>query len=365
MARKLFIAATGQNSGKTTTSLSLMYMARKKYKRVGFIKPIGPKPSEFNGIEADKDAIVMARVYGLEADLALMSPFVLKPGDTRKFLDGEISSDLIRQKIRCAIEILEEKNDFLIIEGAGHSGVGSVVGFGNAQIAREFDAPVLMVAGGGLGDVIDSMHLNLALFEKFQVSVRALLANKIIPEKRDRNLRYLNQAFADLSIKVIGGFNYQPILANPTLRRVSTVLNVPLCSATDDEAQRIAHHIQIGAASTQRVTELLGDSSLVVVNRSRDELLVTLANLYQIAEYKEKIAGLVIPGIGEVSRITQTILDRSGIPYIRVHRSTSEVFATLSEDVSKITAEDTHKISLIQELADFRFDFDTIDGLLD
>ena len=45
MARKVFIAATGQNSGKTTTSLSLMYMARKKYKRVGFIKPLGPKPT--------------------------------------------------------------------------------------------------------------------------------------------------------------------------------------------------------------------------------------------------------------------------------------------------------------------------------
>jgi BioD-like phosphotransacetylase family protein len=365
MARKLFIAATGQNSGKTTTSLSLMHMARKKYKRVGFIKPIGPKPSEFKGIVADKDAIVMARVYGLESDLSLMSPFVLSPGDTRRFFDGELSAESIRQRIQNAIEILEEKNDFLIIEGAGHSGVGSVLGFSNAQIARQFDASVLMVAGGGLGDVVDSVHLNLALFEKHQASVRAILTNKIIPEKRDRNLKYLSQAFSGLPIKVIGGFNYQPILANPTLRRVSNVLNVPLCSASEAEAQRIAHHIQIGAASTQRVTELLGNSSLVVVNRSRDELLVTLANLYQIAEYKEKIAGLVIPGIGDVSRITQTILDRSGIPYIRVNRSTSEVFAILSEDVSKITAEDTHKIDLIQELAELRFDFDSIDALLD
>ena len=183
MARKLFIAATGQNSGKTTTSLSLMHMARKKYKRVGFIKPIGPKPSAYNGVEADKDAIVMARGYGLESDLALMSPFVLNPGDTRKFFDGELSGDSIRQRIKAAIAILEEKNDFLIIEGAGHSGVGSVLGFGNAQIAHEVDAPVLMVSGGGLGNVVDAVHMNLALFEKKQVPVRAILANKIIAEK--------------------------------------------------------------------------------------------------------------------------------------------------------------------------------------
>ena len=365
MARKVFIAATGQNSGKTTTSLSLMHMARKKYKRVGFIKPLGPKPSNYNGVEADKDAIVMARVYGLESDLAQMSPFVLKPGDTRRFFDGELSGDSIRQKIMSAIEVLDAKNDFLIIEGAGHSGVGSVLGFGNAQIAREANAPVLMVSGGGLGNVVDSVHMNLALFENEQVPVRAILVNKIIPEKRDKTLHYLNQAFADIQPEVVGGFNYQPILANPTLRRVSKVLDAVLYSASDAEAQRIAHHIQIGAASTQRVTELLEESSLVVVNRSRDELLVTLANLYHIPEFSEKIAGLVIPGTGQVSRITQTILDRSDIPYIRSNYSTSEVFRILSDDVSKITAEDTHKISLIQELAEMRFDFDAIDALLD
>ena len=365
MARKLFIAATGQNSGKTTTSLSLMHMARKKYKRVGFIKPIGPKPSAYDGVEADKDAIVMARVYGLESDLALMSPFVLKPGDTKKFFDGELSGDAIRQKIMSAIDILDKKNDFLIIEGAGHSGVGSVLGFGNARIAKEANAPVLMVSGGGLGNVVDSVHMNLALFEKEKVPVLAILANKILPEKREKTLYYLDKAFAGIQPKLVGGFNYQPILANPTLRRVASVLDVPLRSASDAEAQRIAHHIQIGAASTQRVTELLGESSLVVVNRSRDELLVTLANLYHIPEFRERIAGLVIPGTGQVSRITQTILDRSDIPYIRSNYSTSEVVRILSDDVSKITAEDTHKVSLIQELAEMRFDFDAIDALLD
>ena len=73
MARKVFVAATGQNSGKTTTSLSLMYMARKKYGRVGFIKPLGPKPSiSRSGMVADKDAVLMAEVFGLGDDLPLM-----------------------------------------------------------------------------------------------------------------------------------------------------------------------------------------------------------------------------------------------------------------------------------------------------
>jgi hypothetical protein len=50
------------------------------------------------------------------------------------------------------------------------------------------EAPVLMVTGGGLGNVVDNIHMGLALFEKEGVAVRAVLANKLIPEKRDRIL---------------------------------------------------------------------------------------------------------------------------------------------------------------------------------
>ena len=364
MARKVFVAATGQNSGKTTTSLSLMYMARKKYKRVGFIKPFGPKPSiARSGMVADKDAVLMAEVFGLEEDLSLMSPLVLHPGDTQKLLEGELSGAEMERKMFDAIDELDRKNDFLIIEGAGHTGVGSVLGFSNARVAKIADAPVVMVTGGGVGNVVDSAYMNLALFEKEQADVRAVLVNKIIPEKRDKTLRYLELAFAKETFKVVGGFNYQPILANPTLRRISQVLDVPL-HGNQEAAGQIAHHVQIGSAATQRVTELLKESSLVTVTSSRDELLVTLANMYNLPEYRYLLAGLVIPGVAKISAITQKILDNSGIPYMRTTRTTADVFNTITDDVSKLNAMDTQKINLIMELADKRFEFDALDSLL-
>lgn len=364
MARKLFIAATGQNSGKTTTSLSLVHMARKKYGKVGFIKPIGPKPAQYDNIIADKDAILIARVFGMEEDLSLMSPYVLQPGDTRKVLDGEISRDTIHYRIADAIDQLSRKNDFLIIEGAGHTGVGSVIGCSNAHIARLADAPVMMVTGGGLGNVVDSALMNLALFEKEKVPIKSILVNKIIPNKRDRALHYLRLAFNATGIDVIGGFNYQPILANPTLRRIANVLDIEL-HASEEEGGRIVHHIQIGAASTQRVAGLLKESTLVIVNSSRDELLVTLANLYQLPEYSDKLAGIIIPGVGPISAITQRILDSSGIPYMRAGRTSTTVFEIVKEDVSKVIAEDTQKIDLIKVLAEQRLDFEKIDSYLD
>ncbi|MEA3545124.1 MAG: AAA family ATPase, partial [Thermodesulfobacteriota bacterium] len=249
------------------------------------------------------------------------------------------------------------------IEGAGHTGVGTLFGCNNARIAREAGAAVLMVTGGGLGNVVDAAQVNLALFQKERADVRAILVNKIIPEKREQTLKYLDMAFTEEGIQVVGGFNYHPILANPTMHRIAGVLDIELY-ATEEQGQRIVHNVQIGAASAQRVVELLQDSTLLIVNSSRDELLVTISNLYQLEEYRDRIAGIIIPGVGEVSHITKKIIENSKIPYMCARRTSSAVFEIINDDVSKLTAEDTHKIRLITDLAEKRFDFDAIDKLL-
>lgn len=365
MARKIFIAATGQNTGKTTTSLFLMHLARRKYKRVGFIKPIGPKPALLNGREVDKDAALIAQVFGLGKDLRYMSPVVLHPGSTRQVVDGLVSTADLERRVTDACAELEKKCDFLIIEGAGHVGVGSVIGLSNARIARLLDAPVLMVTGGGLGNVVDAVYMNLALFEKEGVDVRAILTNKLIPEKRDTTLDYLRRFFTGETFSVLAGFDYHPVLANPTLRRISNLLELPLHGNRRD-THRIINHVQIGAASTQRVAELLKDSTLLIVTSSRDELLVTMANLYQIPAYRSKIVGLLIPGILPVSSITQQILDRSNTPYLRTQKhTTAELYRIITEDVSKLTSEDTEKLALVRTLAEETFDFDALDELFE
>ena len=116
-----------RTSGKTTTSFFLLHLARKKYRRVGYVKPLGPKPAVLNGVEVDKDAALIAQAYGLGRDLRLMSPVVLHHDSTRKVIDGEISADSLCQRIIDACAELERKYDFLIIEGAGHGGVFDTV----------------------------------------------------------------------------------------------------------------------------------------------------------------------------------------------------------------------------------------------
>jgi phosphate acetyltransferase len=362
MCKKIFIAATGQHCGKTTISLSLMHLAKKKYAKVGFIKPIGPKLFVLDDVQMDMDAALIASVYGLEKDRALMSPVVLDRGYTKRYLSGEIRADLPLERIKEACAELERKNDFLIIEGSGHGGVGSVVGINNAQIARMLNAPVLLVASGGIGCVIDSVELNLPLFRQAGAEVKLVLVNKLIHEKRAESMRFLQGFFESRGQKISGAFDYSPILADPTLADVSNVLKLPLHG---DQAgrSRIIHNVQLGAASSQRVIDTLNDSTLLITTSSRDELIVTTSALYNIPAYRHKLVGLVIPGSAPISGISQKILDDSGIPYLRTLKTTAEVFTTLSEHVSKITAEDHEKINLIKSTAEKVIDFKAIDAM--
>jgi BioD-like phosphotransacetylase family protein len=363
MAKKIFIAATGQHCGKTTLSVSLMHLARRCYERVGFIKPLGPKVATYGDRVMDMDAILMARTFGLEEEMEFMSPVSMEKNFTRDFLEGKMTTAGLEARIARCREHLEARYDFLIIEGAGHGGVGSVIGLNNARIAKLFDAPVLLVTDGGIGSAIDAVHLNLALYRQEGADVRALMINKLIAEKRERVLEYLRMGFLRDNLQVLGGFNYSAILANPTLGHVADLFGLPL-KGDGAKRSRIIHHIQLGAASSQRVVDALLESTLVIVTGSRDELIVTLSSLYHIPSYNNRIAGLVITGHNPVSEISRQILDDSAIPYIRIEETTSDVFTTLQQDVAKITVEDQEKLQWIMNNAGHDIDFNSLNALL-
>ena len=250
-----------------------------------------------------------------------------------------ITKAQLERQLVDACKELEKRCDFLIIEGAGHSGVGSVVGLSNARVAKLLDAPVLIVSGGGIGHVIDDVSMNLALYKIEGAQVRIVMPNKLIAEKRARTLEYMGKAFAGQDFIVHGGFNYSPTLANPTLHHVAKLFDLQL-RATPEQAMHIIKQIQLAAASTEKVVEILKESTLLLVNSSRNELLVMLATLHHIPEYREKLSGVLISGANKVAKLTQQVLDDSDLPFMRTEQLTSSSFKMVTRDVSKITAED-------------------------
>src|ERR671927_1489408 len=83
---RVFIAATRQNDGKTTTSLGLIAALQQYYPRVGYIKPVGQRFVEIAEQKIDEDIVLMDSVYRLNCPLVDMSPIAVEPDFTRKYL---------------------------------------------------------------------------------------------------------------------------------------------------------------------------------------------------------------------------------------------------------------------------------------
>src|SRR6478609_9220966 len=181
---RVFIAATRQNDGKTTTSLGLIAALQQKYPRVGYIKPVGQRFVEIAEHKIDEDTVLMDSVYQLNCPLVDMSPIAVEPDFTRKYL-ADAHYDALVRKIEKAFDRVAWEKDFVLCEGSGHAGVGSVFDLSNAQVAKILEAKVVIVTQGGIGRPIDEVCLNQALFEKEGVEVIGVILNKVMGQKLD------------------------------------------------------------------------------------------------------------------------------------------------------------------------------------
>ena len=66
---RVFIAATRQNEGKTTTSIGLLAALQQFYPRIGYIKPVGQRFVEIEEQKIDEDTVLMDQVYRLNCPL--------------------------------------------------------------------------------------------------------------------------------------------------------------------------------------------------------------------------------------------------------------------------------------------------------
>jgi dethiobiotin synthetase len=164
--KRLFIAATRMNDGKTTTSLALFSALRSMTDKVGFIKPVGQRYVEYQGSQVDEDSVLLNRIFNVGTPMQAMSPVVVHSSFTREFLDSpEQSHEALINKICRAFDRAAFEKDYIIVEGTGHAGVGAVFNLSNADVAKRLDAKVIIVARGGIGRPVDEIAINQALFE--------------------------------------------------------------------------------------------------------------------------------------------------------------------------------------------------------
>jgi len=359
-ARRVFLAATGQNRGKTTTSLGLLAAIRERRLRLGFLKPVGQRYLVVDGTRADEDAVLMSEVFELPDALDDMSPVTLPRHFTTDYIMGRVGDDLAAQITAASVAVGAGK-DVVVIEGTGHAGVGAVVGVSNARVASLLDAPVIIVSEGGVGRPIDEIVLNCSLFEAHGVRVIGAVVNKVDVESHPQLPEVLERGLAQHGVELLGCIPYSQLLANPSLELVATHLDGELLTGEAAPGQTIGW-VAIGAMHAVHAVELLRDRTLVITPGDREDLLRMALEVNRISAPSTRVIGVVLTG---GFRPPQAILDElqaAGMFSYLVGTDTYRTAQAVEQILVKTHASDTEKIATIVDLVGGALD---IDALLD
>jgi len=336
--RQVYLAATGQNRGKTTVSLGVLDGFQRRGLSTGFIKPVGQRTIIEDGVPADEDAVLMKSVFELAEPLGQMSPVHIPRGFTQAYIEGRVVEDL-GERIRTAHAAFAADRDILLIEGTGHAGVGAVIGLSNAAVAAMIGAPAVIVSEGGVGRPIDEIVLNASLFERQGVHVAGAIVNKVDLDAKPGLARTLEQGLARLGIPLLGVLPYRPILSNPTLAMVLEGVHGETLHPGPDLDQVIGG-VAIGAMEPEHMLERIGPRSLIIVPGDREDVIAAIVGAHRDGDDGEGALGLVLSG---GYRPSDTVIDS-------IRRA--DLFATLVPEDTYAVASEVHDLLVKTHPAD-------------
>ena len=166
--RGVFVTGTDTGVGKTVVAATLARLLRMNGVSVGVMKPVTSGCRLENGKLVSDDARLLCQAAGIELcdDVA---PFCLReaiaPADAARIDGVRIDFSLIKE----AFTRLAAAYQYVIVEGAGGLMVPLAGGLLIADLARELELPLLVVARPGLGTI---NHTVLTCFAARQLGLQ-------------------------------------------------------------------------------------------------------------------------------------------------------------------------------------------------
>jgi len=363
--KRIFIAATQMNDGKTTTSLALFSALRSITERVGFIKPVGQRSVEVEGHQIDEDSILLDQIFDVKTPIRAMSPISIHPTFTKDYLDSpeENHSELIDKMCR-AFDRAAFDRDYIIIEGTGHAGVGSVFNLCNADVARHLNAKVIIVAGGGIGRPVDQIALNKAVFEAAGVQIIGAIINKVLPDKIDMVEKYCRIALEQINIPLLGCIPHETKLTQPNLEQVVEETNGRWLNGKTAGGKNRIDRVIIGAMAAKGLVEHLDEGALIIAPGDREDILLSAIAAAGVEQGKV-VAGIILTrSILPHPRLMEMI-SKTSIPVVLCSEDSYKVASKVNNMTVKTQPTDEDKIPIIKDLITKNIDLKVVQDAFD
>ena len=346
MSKAIYIVTTEPNSGKSIVSLGLMQLLLGKTAKVGYFRPIIDDVSKG---KTDNHIDTVLSYFNVD----------MKPEEAYAYtrsqvvqLKNEDKDDEIVGHIIHKYKTIENRYDFVLVEGTDFSGEGAIIEWDiNVLIAKNLGIPAIILASGknkSLDELLGNLYMAYDSFMEKGVEVLLIIANKVQAENIDIVTNGLKEKLP--SNVLVATIPINTILGSPTVKEIAQELDAKILFGVDFINNQVGS-FSVGAMQLRNYLTHLKKESLVITPGDRADIILGALQANISTNYPN-LSGIVLTGglIPEAS-IIKLIEGLSGIiPILSVEGGTYSVTNKIGTIRPRIYAENKEKIiTSIQE----------------
>jgi len=353
MIKSIFISSAEPYSGKSLITLGVYETILRKTPKVAFFKPIIRDQADG---EKDKNIELICSRYNLAQSYE--ESFVYYRKDAQKLL-GKGKIDEFVETILLKYKQLEEKNDFVIVEGSDYVGEGSYFEFDiNALVAKNLGLPVLII-GQGLGraldEILNPLTMAIETFHHQDTKILGVIINRVTQGRKKELIKAMKQQLPNIS-----GFHsvvpVDPVLSSPTLQEVANQLGAHVLFGKD-KLDNLATSFQSVAMQLNNYLKMMKGGSVAITPGDRLDILMGALQANSSQNFPS-ISGIVLTGGFKPPKEVFKLLDGlpDVFPVLSVKEFTFQTSVNAGNISSSITNSSHRKINLALELFDKHVD---------
>lgn len=356
MNKAIYIATSEGDSGKSIVTLGLMSILIGKTAKVGYFRPI---VEDFEDGKLDNHIETVINHFGL--DISFHDAYAIKKSKLiKKKNKGKLGEvlDLIIEKYKK----LEERFDFVLVEGTSFTGEGTVIEMDmNVLIAKNLGIPTIIV-GSGVGktleELVDSLYLAYDSFKVKDVEVLAVIANKVQPENIKLVTSGLRKSLPENVL--INSIPMISTLNSPTILEIANELDAKVLFGGAYLNNQISS-FSVGAMQLRNYLSHLSEDGLVITPGDRADIILGALQANESVNYPS-ISGIVLTGnIIPEDTILKLIDGLSPVvPIIAVKEGTYMIANKIGDIKPKIYADNKQKIQISIDTFEKYVDLDNL-----
>jgi len=363
--KTFFIAPTALNSGLTSVCLGLVRAFDNLGVRVSFFKPIAQSHSHN---EASEDSSIDQSIQFVKAktNLSPPAPISLKYAQT---LVSQNKMGRLMEEIIALYQQTITDSDVVIVEGLVPDRSQPYTAKLNAEISRNLDAEVLLVASPGSMTALElDEHLELSarLYAAPEdPDVIGCILNKVnAPSMLNRSISYRDESldsasyinvyerecriFNDDYFKLIGSIPWRYDLLAPRTIDIAKQLDAIYINKGDITNRRVSF-ISVCARTIPNMVDQLLPGTLVVTPGDREDIIIATC---MAACNGVPLAGIVLTGNLQPDPRTLKLCNRAfdaGLPMLSTRADTFSTANQLSDMSGEVPVDDLDRIERVME----------------